>query len=157
MRGEAIKLKLEITSDCPPEMSRSQTSEMSSSDIGKERFNGDFVTYKINGQEYKNIYGVTISVKKENGTKTELLIKRALENGGDLPEVIGEMTITARLLRDKHEYRHFGTFRITLYRLVLISDETEIEASDTVIGPVRYYCAGSVFAETFTSGYEDLA
>jgi hypothetical protein len=34
----------------------------------EERFSGDFVTYKINGQDYKNIYGVTLSTKKENGT-----------------------------------------------------------------------------------------
>jgi transposase-like protein len=162
MREESIKLKLDVKSDCTPraytytDTARSQTSEMSSTVIGKERFNGDFVTYKINGQEYKNIYGVTLSTKKENGTKTELLIKRALENNDDLPDAIGEITITARLLRDKYEYRHFGTFSITLFNLFLLSDETEIVAADTVIGPLRYYCAGSVFAETFTSGYEDL-
>jgi transposase-like protein len=162
MRGESIKLKLEICGDCPPrnfpytDTAQRQTSEMSSSVIGNERFSGDFVTYKVNGQEYKNIYGVTISVKKENGTKTELLIKRALEQGGDLPEVIKELTITARLLRNKYEYRHFGTLRITLFNLFSLSDETEIVAADTVIGPVRYYCAGSVFAEVFTSGNEVL-
>jgi hypothetical protein len=158
MRGEAIKLKLDIFGDCSPMVyPRSQTLEMSSSENAQaERFSGDFVTYKINGQESKNIYGVTLSTKKENGTKTELLIKRALEQGGDLPEVIKELTITARLLRDKYEYRHFGTFSITLFNLVLLSDETEIIAANTVIGPLRYYCAGSVFSETFKIGHGDL-
>jgi hypothetical protein len=90
--------------------------------------------------------------KKVGGTKTELWIKRALQTGGDIPGLIEEMTITAQLLRDKYEYRHFGTFRITLKRLVLVSDETEINAADTVIGPIRYYVAGTVNTEVFTSG-----
>jgi hypothetical protein len=153
MRGEAIKLKLDIFGESTPMVyPRSQIFGMSDTDIGKERFSGDFVTYKLNGQEYKNIYGVTLSTKKENGTKTELLIKRALEQGGDLPEFIKELTITARLLRDKYEYRHFGTLRITLFNLFSLSDETEIVAADTVIGPVRYYCAGGVTADVFTRG-----
>jgi hypothetical protein len=61
------------------------------------------------------------------------------------------MTITARLLRTQYENRYYGTFRITLKRLVLISDETEVNTVDTVIGPLRYYIAGNVSAEVFTS------
>jgi hypothetical protein len=53
-----------------------------------EWFNGDYVTYQINGAEYRNIYGLTLSTKKEEGTKTELWIKRILEHGGDLPDLI---------------------------------------------------------------------
>jgi hypothetical protein len=90
------------------------------------------------------------------GTKTELWIKRALQHGNDIPGLIEEMTITAQLLRDKYEYRHFGTFRITLKRLVLVSDETEINSADTVIGPLRFYVAGMVTTEVFTSSEESI-
>ena len=111
---------------------------------------GDRVTYRINGTEYPNIYGLTLSSKKEGGTKTELWIKRSLEQGGDLPGIIDELTVTAQLLRDKYEYRYFGMFRITLARLVLVSDETAVNTADAVIGPLRYYVAGTVNAEVFT-------
>jgi hypothetical protein len=112
---------------------------------------GNRVTYRINGTEYPNIYGLTLSTKKEGGTKTELWIKRSLEQGGDLPGIIDKLTITAQLLRDKYEYRHYGMFRLTLSRLVLTADETAIESTDAVIGPLRYYVAGTVNAEVFTS------
>jgi hypothetical protein len=156
MREESIKLQLAICGECPPrkypnsDKSRTQNAQA-------ERFDGDFVTYKINGQEYKNIYGVTLSTKKENGSKTKLLIKRALEQGGDLPEVIENITITSNLLRDKYEFKQFGTFRITLFNLFLLSDETDINAADAVIGPLQYYVAGSVFTDVYTSGNKELA
>jgi hypothetical protein len=154
-RGEAIKLKLDIFGDViPTNYPYTYTAEVSRNN---ERFNGDYVSYKINGNEYKNIYGLTFSVNKENGIKTQPLIKRAMEQGADLPAFIQEMTITARLLRDKYEFRHYGTFRIMLLRLFLISDETEIDAADTVIGPVRYYAAGGVTIDVFTSDNRDLA
>jgi hypothetical protein len=117
-----------------------------------ERFNGDCVTYKINGQEYSNIYGITLLSKKQYGTKTEIWIKRALQKSGDIPAIIDEMNLTAQLLRDKYEYRYFGTFRITIKRLVLISDETDINSADTVVGPLRYRVLGNVTTEVFTSG-----
>jgi hypothetical protein len=75
-----------------------------------ERFMGDRVTYRINGTEYRNIYGLTLSTKREGGTRTELWIKRALEQGPDVPGLIEELTITAQLLRDTYEYRYFGMF-----------------------------------------------
>jgi hypothetical protein len=160
MRDEPIKLKLEITSERPPIVypyaeAQSQTSEMYGTVIG-ERFNGDSVTYYINGKEYKNIYGITLISKKVGGTKTELWIKRALQKGNEIPAIIEEITITAQLLRTQYEHRHYGTSRITLKRLVLISDETEINAADTVIGPIRYYVAGTVQIEVFTSGGEQI-
>ena len=163
MREEAIKLKLDICGERYPviytykDTSQSQTSEKLGTVIGKERFSGDGVAYKINGQEFKNIYGVTLSSKKEYGTKTELWIKRALDTGSDLPHIIDEMIITAQLLRDKYEARHFGMFRITIKRLVLNCDETNINSSDTVIGPIRYYVADTVTTEVFTSGEEVIA
>jgi hypothetical protein len=123
----------------------------------EERFMGDRVTYRINGTEYKNIYGLTFSVKKEGGTKTELWIKRVMKEGPDLPEIIEELIVTAQLLRDQYEYRYYGMFRITLKRLVLTADETAADCADAVIGPLRYYCAGPVQAEVFTSTGETIA
>jgi hypothetical protein len=162
-RGEAIHLKLDIKGERAPVSINNEQGAMSNE--GKinsrqlrrfERFMGDYVTYRINGTEYRNIYGLTLSTKKEGGTKTELWIKRSLEHGGDLPGVIEELTITAQLLRDKYEYRYFGMFHITLKGLVLVSDETAIDSADAVIGPLRYYVAGTVNAEVFTNGGERL-
>jgi hypothetical protein len=154
MRDEAIKLKLDICGERSPVV-------YPYADIFErcagERFCGDCVSYKINGQKYKNIYGVTLTSKKEGGTKTELWIKRPLDSNVDLPHLIEEMIITAHLLHEKYEYRFFGTFRITLKRLVLTSDETNINSTDTVIGPLRYYVADTVLTEVFTSGDEVLA
>jgi hypothetical protein len=147
-RGEAVHLKLDICGEHPPAVYPYQ--DMAPTETG-ERFMGDRVTYRINGNDYRNIYGLTLSVKKEGGTQTELRIKRALEHGGDLPGLIEELTITAQLLRDNYEYRYYGMFRITLTRLVLLSDETAVDSADAVIGPLRYYVAGTVQAEVFTA------
>ena len=75
-----------------------------------------------------------------------------MEHGPDIPAIIDEITITVQLLRTQYEYRHYGAFRITAKRLVLISDETAIECADMVIGPIRYYVAGTVSTEVYTSG-----
>jgi hypothetical protein len=152
-RGEAVHLKLDIKGERPPEI-YPYTDRLTTE--GGERFSGDYVTYRINGNEYRNIYGLTLSTKKEGGAKTELWIKRSLEHGGDLSGIIDELTITAKLLRDNYEYRYFGMFRITLSRLVLVSDETSIDSADAVIGPLRYYAAGTIQAEVFTSTGETL-
>jgi hypothetical protein len=152
-RGETVHLKLDIQGKQPAAIYPYQ--DIASTELG-ERFMGDRVTYRINGNEYRNIYGLTLSAKKEGGTQTELRIKRALEQGSDLPGVIEELTITAQLLRDRYEYRYFGTFRVTLKGLVLVSDETEIASADAVIGPLRYYVGGTVQAEVFTSTGETL-
>jgi hypothetical protein len=69
---------------------------------------------------------------------------------------IEELTITAQLLRDKYEYRYFGLFRITLTRLVLVSDETIVDCADAVIDLLRYYVAGTVNVEVFTNSEETL-
>jgi hypothetical protein len=152
-RGETVHLKLDVKGERPPAIY--PYTDPLPGESG-ERFNGDYVTYRINGTEYRNIYGLTLSAKKEGGTRTELRIKRSLEQGGDLPEIIEELTITAQLLRDKYEYRYYGMFRITLTRLVLVSDETVIDRADGVIGPLRYYVAGMVNAEAFTNSGETL-
>jgi hypothetical protein len=152
-RGETIHLKLDVKGERPPAVY--PYSDPLSTESG-ERFMGDRVTYRINGTEYTNIYGLTLSTKREGGTRTELWIKRSLEGGGDLPGIIDELTVTAQLLRDRYEYRYFGTFRITLARLVLVSDETAVDCANGVIGPLRYYVAGTVNAEVFTSTGETL-
>jgi hypothetical protein len=168
--GEAVHLKLDVKGERSPigkpngvaeKQSFSATNfspnEKNESTEGGERFMGDRVTYRINGTECTNIYGLTLSTKREGGTKTELWIKRSLEDGGDLPVVIEELTLTAQLLRDKYEYRHYGMFRITLKGLVLVSDETAVDCADGVIGPLRYYVAGTVNAEVFTNSGETIA
>jgi hypothetical protein len=147
-RGETVHLKLDVKGERPPVIY--PYTDPLSTETG-ERFMGDRVTYRINGTEYHNIYGLTLSAKKEGGTRTELWIKRSLEHGGDLPGIIEELTITAQLLRDKYEYRYYGMFRITLTRLVLLSDETAVDSADGIIGPLRYYVAGTVNAEVFTA------
>jgi hypothetical protein len=151
---EAVHLKLDIRGDCPPAVYLYD--DVLIPETG-ERFMGDCVSYRINGQDYTNIYGITLAVKKEGGTKTELFIKRALQQGYDLPETIDELIITAQLLRDKYEERHYGMFRLTLTGLVLAADETAIESADAVIGPLRYYCAGSFTAAVFSNDNEALA
>jgi hypothetical protein len=148
IRGEAVKLKLDISGERPPVMY--PYTDLLETEIG-ERFMGDKVTYRINGKDYTNIYGLTIAARKEGGTKTELWIKRVLEPETDIPDLIDELTITAQLLREKYEYRHYGMFRITLKRLVLTADERAVDTADAVIGPLRYYVAGTVNAEVFTA------
>jgi hypothetical protein len=152
-RGEAVHLKLNIKGDQPPTI-YPYTDPLPTE--GGERFMGGRVSYRINGNEYHTIYGLTLSTRKEGGTRTELWIKRSLEHGGDIPGVIEELTITAQLLRDTYEYQHYGMFRITLKRLVLVSDETAVDCADGVIGPLRYYVAGTVNAEVFTSTGETI-
>jgi hypothetical protein len=152
-RGETVHLKLDVKGERPPAV-YPYTDPLPTE--GGERFMGDRVTYRINGNKYPNIYGLTLSTKKEGGTKTELRIKRILEHGGDLPGIIDELTITAQLLRDTYEYRYYGMFRLTISRLVLVSDETSIDSADAVIGPLRYYVAGTVSAEVFTNSGETL-
>jgi len=146
MRDEAIKLKLDIVGEYP---ARAYPYNDTFEHEAGERFKGDCVTYKINGQEYKNIYGITLVSKKQGGTKTIILIKREKIHGLDIPELIEEMTITAQLLRDKHIYKYYGIFRLTLKKLILVSDETEINSADKVIGPLRYYISGSASTDIF--------
>ena len=150
-RDQALKLKLDVCGDRPA------SAYFYIDDVERERgerFKGDCVDYWINGKENHFIYGITLSVKKEGGTKTEIWIRRELQCGNDLLENIDEFVITVRLLCDKYEFRNYGIFRITLKNLVLISDETYINSADTVIDPLRYYVSGSVSADVFTSNNE---
>ena len=153
-RGEVVHLKLDIAGERAPVVYPCAVIPPA---VGGGYFHSDFVCYRINGVEYKNIYGLTLGVNKEGGAKTELWIKRALQRGSDLPEIIEELTISARLLREKYEYRSYGIFHLTITRLVLTADETAVDCPDGVIGPLRFYAAGGVCAEVFTSTGEPLA
>ncbi len=157
-RVQSIKMKMDIISKRSPGV---YSYDVEIHREHGERFYGDYVTYKIKdtstgsvSEGNKNIYGVTIVCKKDNGIKTEVWIRRVLENGSDIPNNIDEMVITARLLRDTYE--HYGTFSITLKNLLLISDETNIESADAVLGQLRYFVNGSVSAETFSSGENSI-
>jgi hypothetical protein len=152
-RCQAIKLKLDIYSKNP--QTPYQYRDSFSYEQG-ERFYGDNVLYQIDGKEYTNIYGLTLICKKENGTKTEVWIRRSLVQENDIPEIIEELTITAKLLRDTYEERQYGTFSIILKNLALVSDETEIETAGAVIGPLMFYVSGEVTAEVYTSGKRTL-
>jgi len=148
-REEIIKLKLDIAGERPPV--NYPYNEMAETETG-ERFHGNGVIYKVNGKEHKNIYGITLTAQKDEGIKTELWIKRVLEQGPDLPHLIDDFTLIAQLYRENYEFRNFGMFRLSFKNVVLNSDETVINASDAVIGPIRYYVAGVTMAEVFMFG-----
>jgi hypothetical protein len=152
-RGQAVKLKLDIRGEQGPAVWPYQ--EMAGAETG-ERFMGDRVRYWVNGVEHRNIYGLTIAARKQGGTRAEARIHRVLEAGADFPESIDTLTITAQLLRDKYEDRHYGMFRLVLTGLALMADETDVDCADAVIGPLRYYCSGEVRAEVFTATGETL-
>ena len=149
----AIKLKLDVCGE------RNAKTYLYTDDVEKttgERFKSNCVDYYINGKENHFIYGITLSVKKIGGAKTEIWIKRILPVKNELPECIEELNIRARLLSSKYECNSYGLFSITLKNLVLISDETNINSSDTVIDPLRYYVSGGVYASVFTTKEETI-
>jgi hypothetical protein len=148
-REQSIKLRLDVSSESKPHAYPYDETILREQG---ECFYGDFVVYSIDWKEYQNIYGVTIQSKKENGTKTEVWIKRVLEVGKEISEHVEELVITARLLRDSYELERFGTFRIRLMNLVLITDETNVESPDAVMGLLRYAVNGSVSADVFAIG-----
>jgi hypothetical protein len=152
-REQAVKLKLDSRGARGPAIWPYQ--EMAPAETG-ERFMGDRVRYWINGKEHLNIYGLTIATRKMGGTQTEIRLHRVLEPGTDFPDVIDTLTVAAQLLRDKYEERHYGMFRLVLTGLALMADETAVDCGDAVIGPLRYYCAGTVGAEVFTATGETL-
>jgi hypothetical protein len=65
-RGETVHLKLDVKGERPPAI-YPYTDPLPRE--GGERFMGDRVTYRINGTEYRNIYGLTLSTKKRAGQK----------------------------------------------------------------------------------------
>jgi len=145
---EAIKLKLDVCGE------RSATSYLYTDVTERtkgERFKSDCVDYYFHGKINNFIYGITLSVKKIGGTKTEIWIKRILPIKNDLPECIDEFVIIGRLVLKNFERSNYGLFSIKLKNLVLISDETNVNAADTVIDPLRYYVSGTVSADVFTT------
>ena len=153
-KEEAIKLKLDICG----ERSAVRFPYIDTYKRTKgERFKSDCVDYYFNGKINNFIYGITLSVKKLGGTKTEIWIKRILPVNNDLPECIDELVIISRLLLTKYDRSNYGLFSIKLKNLVLISDETNVNAADTVIDPLRYYVSGGMIADVYTSSDEVIA
>jgi hypothetical protein len=72
MRGEAVKLKLDVFGENAPRVYPYIATFESESG---ERFNSDHVTYKINGNEYKNIYGITLISKKQGALELKFGLK----------------------------------------------------------------------------------
>jgi len=151
---EAIKLKLDI---CGERTAKTYLYSDVPERTKGERFKSDCVDYYFNGKINNFIYGITLSVKKIGGTKTEIWIKRILPINNDLPECIDELVIIARLLLIKYDRSNYGLFSIKLKNLVLISDETNVNAADTVIDPLRYYVSGGMIADVYTSSDEEIA
>ncbi|AEF86983.1 hypothetical protein TREPR_2042 [Treponema primitia ZAS-2] len=147
-QASLIKLKLDIAGDMPPVpypyLEKAAV-------CGGERFNEDRVSYRINGIEQKNIYGLTIAVRRAGGTQTEVWIHRVLGETGELPPLIESLEITAQLLNDHYVHCMYGAFRLSLSRLALMADETAVNAADALIGPLRYYCTGSFSAEVYNT------
>jgi hypothetical protein len=155
-RGEAVKAHLQIESNTLTSEKRNEKKEKSEERIFScERFKECGARYLIDGKYFDNIYGSTLSVKKEGGCPTEIFLNRVLENE-DLPEHISFLHIPLVLFRDKYEERSFGRFMIILTDLHLISNETEVNTSDAVIGQLRYVVSGSVSVETYRRGNEIL-
>jgi len=153
-REQPVKLKLDL---CGENAAASFLyTDPIINEIG-ERFDSNFVDYWINGKENHHLYGLTMLVKKEKCVKTEIWIRRAIEKGNDIPESIDELIISAKLLNDKYEFRNYGLFRITLKKLVFISDETKVNSSDAVVGSLRYCVFGDVTASVYTSGKDNLS
>jgi hypothetical protein len=154
--GEArpISLKMDIAGDCPAAVYN--CAEIAETDRG-ERFKTDGVTYRVNDVPDKNIYGLRIAAKKDGGARAEVWIHRVLRPGIENNPVIEGLTVTAQVLRDTYECKSFGLFRIRLERLLLMSDEMTVDTAGPVIGPLRYYVAGSVKAEIFTNNDGGIA
>jgi hypothetical protein len=143
----ALSLRLDISGDTPPEPYLLETGNGLTP---AERFKEPGVRYTLNGAENKTIYGLTVTTAKQGGTKTEVWVKRLISDSGEFPTAIESLTVTARLFREHYEWRTPGTFRLTFTRLLLMTDETSVNTSGPVIGPLRYYCAGDMTAEVFT-------
>ena len=93
-----------------------------------------------------------ISCDKKNGCKTEILMYRYLNINSEPPAFIENLTIRANMFRDMYEEGQHGKFSITLTDLRLISDDTEVCSTDSVIGGLRYAVSGTVFSDTFAAG-----
>jgi len=145
-RGEAVKLRLDVCGEFAP---RPYPYADRTARKDGERFGGDNVVYSVNGKEAAGIYGLIVSCKRKGSVRTQVWVKRALNKGADIPQLIDELSVTAKLVRDRYDKRYFGTFRIRFEKLVRVADETNVNAADAVIGPVRYYVSGTVAAEVF--------
>jgi hypothetical protein len=155
-RDAAVKLHLNIGSDSgtAPFPQNPQNPQNAEQTELQERFKEYGITYNIDGAKQDNIYHLVITCDKQNGCRTEVRIHRYIKNDSDYPTVIENFTIKARLFRDCYENKRFGAFEITLKNLRLISDETEVTTTDTVIGALRYYVCGEIDVYAYNSNEE---
>jgi hypothetical protein len=146
----AIMLRLDIAGDNP---AVTFPADGALAVTGGERFTEQGARYAVNGGENRDIYGFSVTVKKAGGTRAEVRIHRIPRAEREFPAIIEDLTVTAQLYRERYGMgRHYGRFRLRLSRLVLMADETVIDSTGPVIGPLRYYCAGGISAEVFTDG-----
>jgi hypothetical protein len=150
----AVMLRMDVAGDYP---AVAFPADGSLAVTGGERFTEQGVRYEIDGGENRDIYGFSVAVKKAGGTRAEVRIHRVLWAEKVFPAIIEGLTVTAQLYRERYGMgqqveRYFGLFRIRLSRLVLMADETLIDSTGPVIGPLRYYCAGGISADVFTDG-----
>jgi hypothetical protein len=158
MPDTPVNLKLDICGDMPGVTYPYQNVPSVESE---EYFEHKGVRYAINGAAVTGIYGLTIRSVRKGGIKTEVSIKRLLLNAGELPPIIENLTVTAELFHTRYGEEnyssvHYGLFRLNLSRLVLMADETDVDSAGAVVGPMRYYCAGNVTGEVFTSNEEGI-
>jgi hypothetical protein len=157
-RGEAIKAHLDIDSSeiRNEELEMRNEKGAGSREQGEnalrfgsgERFKADWTSYFLDGNFYNNIYGATLSVNKRGGCKTVLTLQRVLERI-DLPSHLDFLLLSVRLVRERYEERRYGTFSVGLFNLDLISDGTEVNTADAVIGSLRYAVSGDVSADVY--------
>ena len=149
-RGEPLHVHLEVDGNIPArEAEHGERVKTILHDT--ECFTEVGVLYEIDGIAQKNIYGLTITGHKSGGCKTFVRLHRAL-SCDEIPAKINTLTVTARLFRDCYEAGRYGLFRLRLSNLLLSADETVVNTSDTVIGPLFYIAAGEAAAESFERG-----
>jgi hypothetical protein len=154
-REEAVKAHLDIESNKPVKGEGRREKVENALRFGSgERFKGDGVRYLVDGKYFDNVYAATLSVKKEGGCRSEIILSRVLGKE-DLPEHISFLHIPFVLFREKYEERSFGRFMIILNDLFLISDGTEVNTADAVIGGLRYVVAGFVSVDAYDERIEN--
>jgi hypothetical protein len=153
-RDETIKVHLDIDGDI-----KSQGIPIINEVVKRERteyFSEIGTVYKVDDTNCIAIYGLVVNCDKTNGTKTEIAIHRYLQDEFIFPVVIENLTITSRLYRDEYETYHHGLFSLSFSKLKLITDDTEVNTADTVIGPLRYLVCGDTKATVYNENTEAL-
>jgi hypothetical protein len=148
-----IRLKLELRGGKVTEgvsLPAFSDKEKSPGDAPDILYSVNGLRYEIDGTETGGIYGFSIKTRRDGTPKVFVRLHRILGQN-ELPPVIEKLIITARVRKGGE----FGLFKIHLEKLLLAADETTVNSADKVIGPLRYYAAGSITADVF-SRYADV-